>query len=159
MFAFLGALELVIFLLTWFDLGEIAPLKSSRQISQKAYYVELLTSQRFWGYCMSSALGSGSFFIYLGGAPLVGTEVFGLSSEQLGLYFGAPALSYFTGNFISGPYSERSGVDAMVISGLTLIISGTALSLIVSASGNGSVLSFLGSCVLSASATVSRSPM
>tara|TARA_B100000780_G_scaffold39422_1_gene24527 strand:- start:739 stop:1488 length:750 start_codon:yes stop_codon:yes gene_type:complete len=143
-FAFLGALELVIFLLTWFDLGEIAPLKTSRQSSQKAYYMELLTSQRFWRYCMSSALGSGSFFIYLGGAPFVGTEVFGLSSEQLGLYFGAPALSYFTGNFISGPYSERSGVDAMVISGLTLIISGTALSLIVSASGNGSVLSFFG---------------
>jgi hypothetical protein len=34
-------------------------------------------------------------FIYLGGAPFVGTEVFGLSPEQLGLNFGAPTLGYF----------------------------------------------------------------
>jgi DHA1 family bicyclomycin/chloramphenicol resistance-like MFS transporter len=143
-FAFLGAIGLVIFLITWFDLGETAPLQASRQSSQKADYMELLLSQRFWGYCVSSALGSGSFFIYLGGAPFVGTEVFGLSPEQLGLYFGAPSLGYFAGNFISGRYSERFGVDAMVISGLTFTVSGTALSLIVSTSGNGSVLSFFG---------------
>jgi DHA1 family bicyclomycin/chloramphenicol resistance-like MFS transporter len=143
-FAFLGAIGLVIFLITWFDLGETAPLQASRQSSQKADYTELLKSQRFWGYCVSSALGSGSFFIYLGGAPFLGTEVFGLSPEKLGLYFGAPALGYFAGNFISGRYSERFGTDAMVISGLTFTVSGTAFSLIVSTSGNGSVLSFFG---------------
>ena len=143
-FAFLGAIGLVIFLITWFDLGETVPLQTSRQNSQRADYMELLKSQRFWGYCVSSALGSGSFFIYLSGAPFVGTELFGLSPEQLSLYFGAPALGYFAGNFISGHYSERFGVDAMVISGLNFTVSGTALSLIVSASGNGSVLSFFG---------------
>jgi hypothetical protein len=43
----------------------------------------------------------------------------------------------FCGNVISGRYSERFVVDAMVISGLTFNISGAAMSLVVSTSGNG----------------------
>jgi DHA1 family bicyclomycin/chloramphenicol resistance-like MFS transporter len=57
----------------------------------------------------AAAFASGAFFAYLGGAPYVGSEVFGLSAGEVGLYFGAPALGYFFGNWLSGRYSVRVG--------------------------------------------------
>ena len=143
-FLLLAGLGVCIFILTWFDLGETAPKRKTTLPNQIIEYKELLKSQRFWGYCLASALGSGSFFIYLGGGPFIGTEIFDLSPEQLGLYFGAPAAGYFVGNFLSGRCSERFGVDAMVFSGLGFTGLGSALSLIVSYSGYGSSLSFFG---------------
>ena len=74
----------------------------------------------------------------------MGTEIFGLTPEQLGLYFGAPAMGYFAGNYMSGRWSQKFGIDAMVFSGLGFTSLGSALSLIVSYVGYGSSLSFFG---------------
>ena len=143
-FVLLAGLGICIFILTWFDLGETAPKNKTSFSQQVIEYKQLLKSQRFWGYCLASALGSGSFFIYLGGGPFVGTEIFGLTPEQLGLYFGAPAMGYFAGNYMSGRWSQKFGIDAMVFSGLGFTGLGSALSLIVSYVGYGSSLSFFG---------------
>ena len=43
---------------------------------------------------------------------------------MLGLYFGAPALGYAVGNFISGRYSRRFGVNRMVIMGTACTVLG-----------------------------------
>ena len=143
-FILLAALGVCIFILTWFDLGETAPKGKTSFPKQVIEYKQLLSSQRFWGYCLASALGSGSFFIYLGGGPFVGTEIFNLTPEQLGLYFGAPAIGYFAGNFMSGRWSEKFGINTMVFCGLGFTSLGSALSLIVSYAGYGSSLSFFG---------------
>ncbi len=84
----------------------------------------------------------------------MGTEIFGLTPEQLGLYFGAPAMGYFAGNYRSGRWPQKFGIDAMVFSGLGFTSLGSALSLIVSYVGYGSSLSFLDLCVLLGLATV-----
>ena len=73
------------------DLGETATHRSSSFRAQFAEYPELFASRRFWGYCAASAFAAGAFFAYLGGAPYVGTEVYGLTPAMLGLLFGAPA--------------------------------------------------------------------
>ena len=106
-----------LFLLTWRDLGETAPQSAGTLTDQVRQYPQLLTSPRFWGYCLASAFASGAFFAYLGGAPFVGTRVFAMTPETLGLFFGAPALGYFAGNFISGRYSQQIGIDTMVLVG------------------------------------------
>ncbi len=137
----LGALVLW---LTWADLGETAP-RSGRSMSQQfREYPELLTSPRFWGYALASALSSGAFFAYLGGAPFVGDRVFGLTPAELGVYFGAPAIGYFTGNFISGRFSVRIGVNRMVLWGTMINAAGIGLNLALFYIGLGSVLSFFG---------------
>ncbi len=105
------------FWLTWADLGETAQTRPASFAAQVREYPELLTSRRFWGYCLSAAFSSGSFFAYLGGAPFVGSQVFGLSPAALGIYFGAPAVGYATGNFLSGRYSIRIGINSMVLWG------------------------------------------
>ncbi len=114
--------------LTWADLGETAQARPTSFAAQVREYPELLTSRRFWGYCLAAAFSSGAFFAYLGGAPYVGSQVFGLSPAVLGLYFGAPAVGYATGNFVSGRYSARLGINAMVLYG-SLICGGGLLVL------------------------------
>lgn len=143
-FWLLLALGLAVLWLTWADLGETARASGLSLPQQFAQYPELLTSPRFWGYAMASALASGAFFAYLGGAPYVGTEVFGMTPATLGFFFGAPAIGYFLGNFISGRFSARIGVNRMVSIGTLINATGVGLSLLVFWLGFGSQWSFFG---------------
>ncbi|MDX1743306.1 MAG: multidrug effflux MFS transporter [Ruegeria sp.] len=137
----LGAMTLV---LTYLDFGETSIKSGKTLVQQFREYPELLRSPRFWGYSMSCALSSGSFFAYLGGAPFIGTEVFGLSAAQIGVLFGAPAVGYFVGNFLSGRFSVRFGVNRMVYWGCWLNAIGVAVSAVLFLMGLGTALSFFG---------------
>ena len=126
-FLFLLVCGCGVFWLVWADLGETARNTSVSLRAQVASYPELLTARRFWGYCAAAGFTGGAFFAYLGGAPFVGSEVFGLSPGWLGLYFGAPALGYALGNWISGRFSVRQGVDFMVLWGAIVSAAGLAV--------------------------------
>ncbi|MBM2577298.1 multidrug effflux MFS transporter [Jannaschia sp. Os4] len=126
--------------LAYRDVGETAPTVTGAAPAggfrdQVRQYPELLTSPRFWGYCIASAAASGAFFAYLGGAPYVGATIYGLDPAELGVYFGAPALGYFAGNFLSGRYSARIGVDRMVLWGALLQVAGLLTLLALTAAG------------------------
>ena len=143
-FWFIGRLGLLILVIAYFDLGETVPENTQGFRQQFSEYPELLLSRRFWGYCLASAFGAGAFFAYLGGGPFVGSIVYNLSPEMLGLYFGAPAIGYFFGNFLSGRFTVRFGIDAMILWGLWIIFSGLSLSMICSYIGYGTVETFFG---------------
>jgi len=130
--------------LTWSDFGETAHKSGKTLVGQFREYPELFLSPRFWGYSMASALSSGAFFAYLGGAPFVGTVIYGMEAGRLGVFFGAPAIGYFLGNFLSGRFSVRIGVNRMVLWGGLVISVGIILSMLVLASGYGSEYSFFG---------------
>ena len=130
--------------LAWNDLGETATKSGKTLAAQFGEYPELLRSPRFWGYSLSSAFSSGAFFAYLGGAPFVGSEVFGMPPSTLGFFFGAPAVGYFLGNFLTGRYAARFGVNKMVLWGCSLNMFGIALSLLIFLTGFGTVFSFFG---------------
>jgi len=121
--------------LAWADLGETAASRPTSLRAQVREYPELLASPRFWGYCLASAFASGAFFAYLGGAPFIGTEVFHLSPGVLGFYFGAPAVGYALGNFLSGRYSARFGVNRMVLYGTLVNFVGIGTLMLVFLSG------------------------
>ena len=128
----------------WFDFGETAQKSGKTLVQQFREYPELLTSPRFWGYSLACGFCSGSFFAYLGGAPYIGTEVYGLGPAELGYYFGAPAIGYFCGNFITARCSVRYGINRMIIWGSLLIMLGLVLSMILHALGHGSAPVFFG---------------
>lgn len=130
--------------LIWSDLGETSPSRPTSFMAQVRDYPKLLTSQRFWGYCLAAAFASGAFFAYLGGAPFIGTQVFDLQPSALGFFFGAPALGYMVGNFISGRYSMRFGINRMILCGGLISTLGVSLSLLVSIAGLGNVMTFFG---------------
>ncbi|WP_099826596.1 multidrug effflux MFS transporter [Oceaniglobus indicus] len=140
----LAGLGVLVQILVWFDLGETAVTRPASLSAQIREYPELLMSRRFWGYCLSAAFTSGAFFAYLGGAPYVGTEVFGMSPATLGYWFGAPAIGYMVGNFITGRYSVRFGINAMIVTGAFLSAGGLLTSLAIFLAGYGNELVFFG---------------
>ncbi|MFO7856008.1 MAG: multidrug effflux MFS transporter [Paracoccaceae bacterium] len=108
---------LVVLALSWADAGESNVNPSASLLAQARAYPELLRSRRFWGYALCAACCSGAFFSFLGGAPYVAANVLGLSPEALGIWFGAIAGGYMSGNFLSGRYSMRMGVNRMILLG------------------------------------------
>jgi len=143
-FWLLFILGLVILIISFFDVGETLSDHNQSFLQQLSTYPSLLRSKRFWGYCLSSAFVSGAFFSYLGGAPFVGNEVFGLEPKDLGFWFGAPAIGYVLGNFLSGRFSTKIGLDKMIFLGVTTALFGVSISLTISLLDHGSVLSFFG---------------
>ena len=143
-FWLLFLLGLVILIIAFFDVGETLSDHNQSFLQQISTYPSLLRSKRFWGYCLSSAFVSGAFFSYLGGAPFVGNEVFGLEPKDLGFWFGAPAIGYVLGNFLSGRFSTKIGLDKMIFLGVTTALFGVSVSLTISLLDHGSVLSFFG---------------
>ena len=130
--------------LVYRDFGETALNRPTSFRAQMHQYPELLTARRFWGYCMAAAFASGAFFAYLGGAPYVGTQVYGLSPASLGLFFGAAALGYMLGNGISGRLSVRLGINAMILGGTVISTAGLLASLLLDSLGIHSPWSFFG---------------
>ena len=90
-------------------------------------YPELLSSRRFWGYCLTATFSAGAYFAYLGGAAFVGREIFRLSPAELGIYLGAPAIGYIIGNGLSGKFSIAIGVNKMILTGALITAFGMLL--------------------------------
>ncbi|PTE14268.1 multidrug effflux MFS transporter [Pseudogemmobacter blasticus] len=143
-FALLLGLGAVVMALIWFDLGETATLRRVSLRDQARQYPVLLGSRRFWGYCLSAALASGCFFAYLGGAPYVGTEVFGLSSAHVGALFALTAVGYMGGNFIAGRWSVRVGMNRMVLIGTVITTAGLVVLLALTLAGLSGPVVFFG---------------
>ncbi len=143
-FVMLGVGGLAVLALVWADQGETATNRSASFRDQARQYPELLRSQRFWGYCLAAAFASGSFFAYLGGAPFVGTNVFHMDAAALGFYFGAPAVGYMLGNFLSGRYATRFGINKMILAGVWVTTLGLGALLALTAMGLGSANVFFG---------------
>jgi DHA1 family bicyclomycin/chloramphenicol resistance-like MFS transporter len=146
-FVFLAVSGLAIAVLAWADMGETVPKGRSVSLrDQMRDYPELLTSRRFWGYVFAAAFASGAFFAFLGGSPYVASEVYGLDAFWAGVGFGAPAVGYAFGNFLSGRFSVRFGVNAMILYGTVVTSAGLAVSAAITAAGYGSAFVFFGFC-------------
>lgn len=128
-------LGLAVLWLMWRDLGETRLSGHGSFREQLRAYPDLLRSPRFWGYSLSAMFASGCFFAYLGGAPFVGSEIFGLESGMLGLLLGMPAVGYLVGNFIAGRYSVSLGLNKMILLGGMTLVCGLTLSLLAEGLG------------------------
>lgn len=146
-FAFLAVAGTATLALVFFDLGETVQGKGNSFRDQLVTYPELLGSPRFWGYVLCAAFGSGAFFALLGGTSFVASEIFGLSPLWSGIALGAPAVGYAFGNFLSGRFSVRLGINRMAIIGTLVTISGLGLSVIFTLLGVNHPLNFFGFCV------------
>ena len=145
-FVFLALSGAGVFVLVWFDQGETIAGQGVSFADQLRGYPELLVSPRFWGYAMCAAFASGAFFALLGGASFVASEVFGLTPLWSGIALGAPAVGYAFGNFMSGKYSVKLGVNRMAMLGSYIIIFGLGASLLLSLLGYNHPLLFFGFC-------------
>ncbi len=145
-FWFLVAGGTLVMTLCWFDQGETAAGGGVSFAQQVRDYPELLASRRFWGYVAAAAFASGAFFAFLGGGPYVASVEFELSSFWAGVCFGAPAIGYATGNFISGRYSVHFGINRMIRTGALIGFLGLLTALVLTAIGFASPFLFFAFC-------------
>lgn len=141
-FALLCLLGLGILALAWLDLGETNHNRSASFSQQFHAWPELLRSPLFWGYALTSTFSSGMFFSFLGGAPFVGSVVYGLSPAMLGLQFFFMASGYMLGNFISGRYASEIGITRMMLSGNVIGIAGIIAAIALISVGAESAYAF-----------------
>lgn len=122
------AFGLMALLFVLFDLGETNRNRTASFAAQFRAYPELLASRRFWGYALTAGFTSGQFFAFLGGGPFVASEILHLSPSEYGLYFGIISVGYVVGNFLSGRYSERFGINTMMLAGAVIAVTGMVIS-------------------------------
>lgn len=145
-FAMLTLSGVAILILCWADQGETSPGDGKTFRDQVKDYPGLLRSRRFWGYVFAAAFASGAFFAFLGGAPFVATRVFGLSAFWSGVAFGVPAIGYALGNFLSGRFSVRFGINWMIQAGAIITTTGLSVALLITLFGGESAPLFFLSC-------------
>lgn len=133
---------LLVLLLVQRDLGETNRLKSGSFSQQFRAWPKLLASPRFWGYTMAGTFTSGAFFAFLGGAPFVGGTLMGLTPSMLGLQFMFIAAGYIAGNYLSGRFSKRAGIDTMMLVGGLVALAGAAIPILLFLQGFISSLAF-----------------
>ena len=141
-FALLALLGVGILALAWFDLGETNHNKSASFSQQFHAWPELLRSPLFWGYALTSTFSSGMFFSFLGGAPFVGSVLYGLAPAMLGLQFFFMASGYMLGNFVSGRYASQIGITRMMLSGNVIALAGIATTITLISAGAESAYAF-----------------
>ncbi len=134
--------------LCWLDLGETNRAPTESFARQLRSYPELFRSRRFWGYAACMAFSTGSFYAFLGGAPLVATAVFGLSPAALGLAMGATTAGFAVGNFLSGRYAARYPLTTMMIAGRIVASAALLAGLALLLAGVVEVATLFGPCVL-----------
>ncbi len=92
---------------------------------------ELLSDRRFIGYVLVCAIGTATFFAFLGGGPHVVIGIMARSSAEYGLWFILTSGGFMVGNFMTARFSQRYGIDAMVQLGLLSLIAGSILTVAI----------------------------
>jgi DHA1 family bicyclomycin/chloramphenicol resistance-like MFS transporter len=104
-------LSVILFVLVYFYLHETRkPLTNDQPAHSVLQSANALVREpSYLGYAMTITFASGVYFVFLGGAPYICTELMKMSPAQMGLYFMLNAVGYAAGNFISGRYAVKTG--------------------------------------------------
>ncbi len=128
-FLLLAVLAIFMAILCLIDLGETNKNKSNSLITQFRNYSLLIREKTLWLYIIAATSSAGVFFSFIGGADYVGRNFLGLTPTQIGLYFMFVSFGYVSGNFLSGRYAERIGLEKMMITGAAVTVLGVLVSI------------------------------
>lgn len=126
------------------DLGETNHRRSTTFAAQFRTWPLLLSSVRFWGYALAAGFTGGCYFALLGGGPLVASKALSMSPAAFGANLIIIGVGYMAGNFLSGRYARRVGIDGMVLAGNSVSAVGLAIAIVLFWSGIVAPLSLFG---------------
>jgi predicted MFS family arabinose efflux permease len=89
----------------------------------------------------------GTFYIFLGGAPLVAGSAFGASSAELGFYMGVTPAGFILGSYLAGRTASRNALGAMLTFARLLTCLALLAALILAMGGTMHALAFFGPCI------------
>jgi len=131
-FLFIAAMSGLVLLWAALVLPETRPANvahSSGMLIQE--WRALIGNAKFHGYVLCGALGSASFFAFLGGGPYVVVTLMGRTSAEYGVWFAVTSLGYMAGNFTASRLSQRFGIDAMIVAGIVFQLIGASLTAVL----------------------------
>jgi DHA1 family bicyclomycin/chloramphenicol resistance-like MFS transporter len=132
-FLFAATVSGLVFVWTWRTLPETRSA-ASEAASESGFLTNMLTllrSPRYVGYVLSAGLGSGAFFVYVGGGPHVIISIMHRTPWEYGLWFIPAAGGYIIGNLITSRLSMRYGIDGMLGWGNVVNIIGAAIGIVL----------------------------
>jgi DHA1 family bicyclomycin/chloramphenicol resistance-like MFS transporter len=121
-FWFMAGLGVLCLGVVWAYIPE-TNLRPATELSFRSMFRDfgrLLRVPDFLLFTASSALTTGIFFAFLGGAPYIAERLLGLSPSIYGLWFGILPIGYASGSFVAGRFTERLGVARMILMGSLL---------------------------------------
>lgn len=123
----------------WHDMGETGARTGGGFGAMALALRKLLVLPRFWAYAICMVFSTGTFFIFLAGAPLVAGEVFGLPPAMVGIAVGSVTGGFLFGSFLSARLAERAGLTRMILAGRLGMVTGVGVGLALVLAGMGSV--------------------
>jgi DHA1 family bicyclomycin/chloramphenicol resistance-like MFS transporter len=95
----------------------------------------LFVLRRFRAYTLTLGFTSAVFFAFLGGAPHIMMDVLKRTPMEYGLWFITISAAYMAGNFLSGRYTIKFGIDRMIMVGCAITLGGGFLCLAAAVTG------------------------
>lgn len=83
-------------------------------------FVWLARNRNFAGYVLAAALGSATFFAFLGGGPYVVITLMDRTSAEYGVWFAISSIGYMAGNYIASRMSTQLGIDRLIWWGIAV---------------------------------------
>src|SRR5438552_11376055 len=80
----------------------------------------LLSDKAYLAYALANALMFGGQFAFISGSAFVLITLLGVSPSVFGRFFGAVAVGLMAGNFLSGRFGPRLGLDRTILGGTSL---------------------------------------
>lgn len=121
--------------LLYLTLGETNKSEFSTFKSQLKEYPELFRSRRFWALTLAAAFNTGTYYAFLGGGAFVAYTVLNLTPTSFGAFFAFLTIGYMLGNFLSGRFSVRVGMNRMALTGTIITVIGSACPIVFLAMG------------------------
>lgn len=117
-------------------------------------YVEVTLHRDSFGYIACSGLGAGVFFAYLGNAPFVFIEFFGVKPENFGYLYGIVIAGLMSAAILNSKLVIRYGLNKMIDHGNFIRSIGVIFLLLIAWFGIGGVPATLIALVITVSPTV-----
>lgn len=143
-FALYAAVGVSLLLITWVDLGETLPRDPAASGQDKAGMAALLREPLFWCYAGCTTFSTGCFYIFLAGAPLIASSVFGITTAELGVYVGSITAGFMAGSFLASRLATLGTPIRLMLAGRLVACGGMLLGMAILASGIVSPLAFFG---------------
>lgn len=143
-FVFFALAGVAMVALVWADMGETNTTRAARFTDQFRAYPDLFREALFWAWCGSLVFSVGGFYAFLGGAPKVGEDMFGLTPAWLGLGMGSISAGFMLGNYLGGRLTPRHGLARVMLAGRVMAVIGPLLGMALFAGGLASPWTLFG---------------
>jgi DHA1 family bicyclomycin/chloramphenicol resistance-like MFS transporter len=130
-FVLLAVLALLLLLATWWGLPRAPKPPSGDSHWLRAMlvaYSRLAREPRFLLYVVILAASTATFYVFLGGAPIV-LKAYGIGPDRIGWFIMAVPLSYILGNFMTSRLIQGMGEARVMAWGQAMTLTGLVLML------------------------------